>query len=321
MKPENGSDYAQNYDIVVKWMADTLRGRTLEVLGLRTGRIEDVFGFEPSDIKVVSGRVDVMARDETGAIYHIEEQRHLGRSDFCRFAAYHFMAVGQWGAGVTDVILASGNVFAGKKEIETPSGTYRPVVVDFGLKDGAKRLEEIRRAVGKGEEIDWMELVFLPLCGREGGDLAERVLRFETELYRARKIPAKLLGATLVMSNRLIDRDRLEALWEEVKMLDILEIAREKGIQEGKSIGIREGKSLGIQEGKSIGIQEGKTLGILENTRQMVADALIEKFGIIPLDASERIRNIGDLNALKALFRQVFRCETIEAFEEILRRL
>ena len=29
MKPENGTDYGQNYDVIVKWLADALRGQRL----------------------------------------------------------------------------------------------------------------------------------------------------------------------------------------------------------------------------------------------------------------------------------------------------
>jgi hypothetical protein len=52
MDSKNGSDYAQNYDIIVKWLAGALRGQTLDAIGVKTGRIEEVFGFEPSDISV-----------------------------------------------------------------------------------------------------------------------------------------------------------------------------------------------------------------------------------------------------------------------------
>lgn len=69
MESKNGTEYKQNDDVTVKWMAAALRGETLEVLGVKTGRIEEVFGFEPTDISVRAGRVDVMARDETGALY------------------------------------------------------------------------------------------------------------------------------------------------------------------------------------------------------------------------------------------------------------
>jgi hypothetical protein len=59
MKTKNGTDYQQNYDIITKWMAAVFRGETLRVLGLDTGRIEDVFGFEPADLAVNTGRLDI----------------------------------------------------------------------------------------------------------------------------------------------------------------------------------------------------------------------------------------------------------------------
>jgi hypothetical protein len=37
---------------------------TLEVLGVKSGRIEEVFGFEAADIPVKAGRLDIMARDD-----------------------------------------------------------------------------------------------------------------------------------------------------------------------------------------------------------------------------------------------------------------
>ena len=80
----------------------------------------------------------------------------------------------------------------------------------------------------------------------------ERVIRFETELFRAELVPSRLLAATLVMSNKLIDKDRLNRLWEDVKMLDILEIAREKGREEG----LEKGRSQGIEEGKKRGARK-----------------------------------------------------------------
>ncbi|MGE0083545.1 MAG: hypothetical protein AB7S75_03910 [Desulfococcaceae bacterium] len=128
MESRNGSDCDQNYDIIVKWLAGALQGQTLEVLGLETGRIEDVFGFEPAEIKVTSGRADVMLRDDREHFYHIEEQRNLRKSDLYSFAAYHFLGAKRWGTKITDVILASGDVYAGEKRIVTDSGTYSPVV-------------------------------------------------------------------------------------------------------------------------------------------------------------------------------------------------
>ncbi len=342
MESRNGTDYAQNYDVIVKWLADALRGQTLDVLGLKTGRIEEVFGFEPADISVTSGRVDVMVRDEDGDLYHIEEQRNLRKSDMYRFAAYHFMGARQWGARITDIVLASGEVYAGEKSVITSSGKYTPIVIDFSLRDARKRLREIRAAVENGTFENWLELVFLPLYGKETGtirgDIVEQVIRFETELFHAEHISSKLLAATLVMSNKLIDKDRIQELWEEIKMLDVLDVAREKGIEEGRSIGVQEGKALGVQEGKALGVQEGKALGVqegkalgvqegkalgiqegkTETAREMLLDALFEKFNAMPSRVTIRISKIQNHETLKYLFRQVFRCENMTAFEEVL---
>ncbi|MFP4422865.1 MAG: hypothetical protein ACLFRG_20220 [Desulfococcaceae bacterium] len=344
MKPENGTDYGHNYDVIVKWLADALRGQTLEAIGVPTGRIEEVFAFEVADISVTAGRVDIMVRDHFGDLYHIEEERNLRKSDLYRFAAYHFMGAKQWGTGITDIVLASGDVYPGEKSIRTSSGKYTPIVIDFSILDARKRLAEICREVESGTFSNWLELVFLPLYGKESGagrgEIVEEVIRYESRLFQAEKISARLLAATLVMSNKLIDKDRIHELWEEIKMLDVLEVAREKGleegkvlgVQEGKALGVQEGKALGVQEGKALGVQEGKTLGVqegksigvqvgmLEATRNLLLDALVEKFGVMPARISSKIRAMENQDALEALFRQVFRCAELSEFEGILER-
>ncbi len=121
------------------------------------------------------------------------------------------------------------------------------------------------------------------------------------------------MAATLVMSNKLVGKERLKAIWEEIKMLDILEVAKEEGLKEGKNLGLKEGKNLGLKEGKN--------LGMLEAAREMVVDALIEKFAVAPAHISQQIRAIQNSDALKALFRQIFRCDDIRDFEAILNRI
>ncbi len=333
MQSKNGTDYLHNYDFIVKWLAEALKGQTLDAIGIKTGQVEEVFAFEPVDIAVKAGRVDVMVRDDAGALFHIEEQRDLKRSDLYRFAAYHFLGAKKWGPGMVDVILASGDVQAGTRSLKTASGVYEPVVLDFSDRNGEKRLAEIRAEVKAGTFKNWLELVVLPLYGKAKGEerarFVEEVVRFEVALFRANKISARLTAATLILSNKMMDKKRLKAMWEEIKMLDIIEIAREKGIEEGldrgKSLGIVEGKSLGIVEGKSLGIQEGldrgKSLGSVEIAREMLLDLLFEKFGAVPDEMQDEIGRIDSLFNLKTLFRQAFKCNDMEAFGGMVHRV
>jgi hypothetical protein len=212
-------------------------------------------------------------------------------------------------------------VYSGEKVVVTRSGKYEPIVIDFSQRDGRERLAEIRRMVEEGDFDNWLELVFLPLFGRETGaaraELVERVIRFETELFHAKRLSSKILAATLIMSNKLIDKERIKELWEEIKMLDVLEVAREKGMEEG----IEAGKTLGIQEGKTLGIQEGKTLGAVETHHKLLLNAIYEKFGLAPLRIADQIKKIENQNVLDTLFSQVFRCADMAAFENVLRQV
>jgi hypothetical protein len=300
VESRNGTDYAQNYDLIVKLMGDALKGETLEVIGVKTGRIEEVFGFEPADIAVRTGRVDLMLRDENGAYWHIEEQRNLRKEDMYRFAAYHFTGAKQWGTGLTDIILASGDVSFKDDALVTGSGRYAPMIIDFSERDGGKRLAEIRSAVEKGKFVNWPELVFLPLYGKEQGKarscMVEEMLRFDIELFCAEKIPDRLLAAALVMSNKMVDKKFFQEYLEVLKMIDVIDFARENGIEEGKS------------------------LGVLETCRKMVLNLLLEKFGVLPQGLSERIKMITDQELLEFLFRKALQCDSAGEFEKVLNR-
>ncbi len=88
-------------------------------------------------------------------------------------------------------------------------------------------------------------------------------------------------------------------------MLDILDFAKEKG----------------MEEGFAKGVAQGKDLGTVETTRNMLLEALEERYGIIPPRVSRWVRGIEKMETLNSLFRQVFRCENLAAFEEMLARL
>ncbi len=181
------------------------------------------------------------------------------------------------------------------------------------MRDGGNRLAEIRQIVASGETANLMELVFLPLYGREQGgarvDLVEQVIRFEIELRKAQKISDKLLAATLIMSNKLLSKERINELWEEIKMLDIIEIAMEKGRDEGRDDGRKKGWDEGRDEGEVIGIQK------------MLMALLMEKFSPIPQHTAIQIKKIQDSDVLQSLFRFILKCEDLSELEAALNRV
>jgi hypothetical protein len=259
--------------------------------------------------------------DDAGCFYHIEEQRNLCRADMYRFASQHFNAAEQWNDSLTDIVLASGRPYTGPKEIVTRNGSYKPRIIDFTERDGPQRLREIKDEFRAGRSPDPMELVFLPLYGnvnsKASQKFVEQVIRFEIDLHQAGRFPDTLLAATLIMSNKIITKDQINAIWEEIKMLDIIEVAMEKGRDEGWNEGLEKGRDEGLEKGRDEGLIKGRMAGF----QDMLMDAIIERFNVLPLSISERIQNIRDAKVLQALFRQTFRCQDLKAFESVLNQV
>jgi predicted transposase YdaD len=67
--------------------------------------------------------------------------------------------------------------------------------------------------------------------------------------------------------------------------------------------------------------QMGEQQGAVKTARQMVLEALEERFGTVPNELTSQVRTIKQPEALRSLLRQTFRCQTLESFQEMLARV
>ncbi len=104
----------------------------------------------------------------------------------------------------------------------------------------------------------------------------------------------------------------------ESEYLDIEKIARDEIPEEEEYMGTiaemleRKGKD----EGVLIGVQQGK----IENAQEMLLDALVERFGTVNQSLVEKIKSVQSVDTLKVLFRQCFKIDSLEGFEEQIHR-
>jgi len=73
------------------------------------------------------------------------------------------------------------------------------------------------------------------------------------------------------------------------------------------------GQQKGLQQGHGEGLQKG-----LNNSRDMLLDALDARFGLIPHKMIDKIRTIDQLEMLKSLFKQAMRCSDLQSFKKQL---
>jgi hypothetical protein len=233
--------YYQNYDLVINWLSQAFKGQTLSVLGIETAPIKRVCSFKPVEIALNTGIIDVIFEDENEKCYHLEEQRHMREPDLYRFASQHFSVTNEWRDDVIDIILISGRTYNGKRKIKTHSGLYQPTFVDLTQRNGKERFKQIQEAVKSGNTSSLFELAFLPMYGIDDDfdskEFIKEVIRFETELLKKDPTKELLVAATLIMSNKILDKDTFNKLWEEIKMIKAFQFAEEIGYDRGKNEG------------------------------------------------------------------------------------
>lgn len=72
------------------------------------------------------------------------------------------------------------------------------------------------------------------------------------------------------------------------------------------------------KEGYEEGLQQGLQQGMLANAREMVLEALAERFGLIPRDLEERIMAIDSRRQIKELLRHALRAQSLDEFQKVL---
>ena len=102
--------------------------------------------------------------------------------------------------------------------------------------------------------------------------------------------------------------DMVIRLPEELEELYHEEIAREEEVK-GMPY---------ITTAERIGIRKGIQQGMLEDAREMVLEALEERFGDVPGDVEEKVKGIEEREILKQLLRHAIRCDSLEEFRERL---
>ena len=172
---------------------------------------------------------------------------------------------------------------------------YNVNIVDFSEKDGDKKLSELRQSIKEGKDINELELIFLPLMRSKLNkiDIVKEVVNLEIQISKDEAFKQKLVAITLVMSDKLIKREELNKIWEEIRMFKFIEYA----------------------EGK--GMEKGVEKGILKNQREVILDFL-QDMGNIPEDIRTLVQKEVDLEKLKKWVKISAKSQSIEDFRNKL---
>jgi len=111
----------------------------------------------------------------------------------------------------------------------------------------------MRAALEKGEPVNELELIFLPLMKSRLSktELLRRTIELEKELPE-KELRNKVRELTLILADKIVDEKILDELWEELCMFKVVKYAEEKGMEKG----LEKGKETVAKNMLSLGIDD-----------------------------------------------------------------
>ncbi|QXM05186.1 hypothetical protein [Crassaminicella indica] len=121
---------------------------------------------------------------------------------------------------------------------------------------------------------------------REKLEVLKEAVEIESQLDMDISLKEKVIAMTLVASDKIVDREELEKIWEVVRMFKFIEFAEKKGMEKGIAQGIEKGIAQGIEKG----IEKGK-IDMIKKLLSLGAneDMLMEASGL-SLEAIKKIK-------------------------------
>ncbi len=72
---------------------------------------------------------------------------------------------------------------------------------------------------------------------------------------------------------------------------------------------------------RELAMKEGEEMGMLKDAREMVMEALTERFVAVPADIREKVHSFGQHDLLKQLLRHAIRSSDIKEFRAVLSKI
>ncbi|MGM0604011.1 MAG: DUF4351 domain-containing protein [Bacillota bacterium] len=235
---------AHNYDFVFKDSFSLFKNDIGDFLKVELPGIASYLETEFAEIETSAERMDLNFKLEDGSILHLEEEIEVSVDDLIRFASYDLKLYNRYRDRIRTIILCIKGYPDSEADFNAGSLGYKTTVVNMSDKDGKAKMKELREKIEKGEEINYLELIFLPLMNSDQ-DMVKRVketIELEDKLDADQKFKNNLAALTIVLCDKFLSSENMIELWRDRKMVKFFKYVEEQGKKKGKEEGKIEGK-------------------------------------------------------------------------------
>ncbi|MDD4569416.1 MAG: DUF4351 domain-containing protein [Tepidanaerobacteraceae bacterium] len=306
MEQENRNISYQNYDIVFKYATSMLKGTMLDFLGVSSAPIVEVIPTELPYIEARRINEDYIFKLKDDTLLHLEYQSTLKHDDLIRFMIYDARLYEHYRKTIHTAIIYTGNMdkITITDKINAGSIKYKTKITKIEKNNAAKTLTEQEQKIKKREKPDIPKILFLPLMSKKEDikENTQRAIKLIKEIPEEEHEKDKLIATIIVLVDKLLDKETLDKLWEEFRMLNVFKYAEERG------------KQVGLLEGIEKGIERGMEKGIADT----VVRQLYKKLGKLPDEYKEKILS-QDRPTLELIAEHIFEIGSLSDIDKFLK--
>ncbi|WP_153724308.1 hypothetical protein [Heliorestis convoluta] len=297
----------QSKDIVLKAVAETFKGKSLEVLGIDVAPVVEMLPTALPVVEAKEKRIDFVFKLADNTLLHLEFQTTIPDDELRRFAYYGARIVERHALPVHTAVVYAGKINRAPERLVMGSLNYQVSNVFMSDFNGDEELRILKEKIERGEkldDLDMQKLIFLPMMFSQKKD--EAALAVEA-VELAKQIESEVLQAFTVacivaITDRILPDEVKKRILEVLKMTKIEQWIREEGREEGRA----EGRVEGRVEGKSEGLQES------------ICKYLEARFGTGSIDLQKEVRGITDLEKLNKILDSIYRVGTVKEAKKLI---
>ena len=226
----------QNYDAVFKESFVLFKDRALDFLGLTDiPPITESLITETVEIKIAIR--DLVFGTQDGKGLNFESEVDLSNDDLLRFCNYNIGLRQVYNREFdTIVFVKNPTTLTG---IHTKQLEFKPIIVQCSKFDADMMLDRLKKDIAANKPVNELELVYLPLF-RSIKYSPTEIFKESTSLIKYLQVDSdrkqKIYALSIVLANKVVDKDQLDAALEEVLKMGniILETVEEYGRKKGK---------------------------------------------------------------------------------------
>ena len=250
-----------NQDKVIKEALEIYKGKTLDFLDEKLdGEIVEILGSEVTETITKKAYSENAFKMSTNEGKHIEWESKISKEDLMRIAAYNIDLSRKHKIPFETVIITAKPHRI--KRYSNPSLTFTPRIINLKGRDADLALVQIEEKLQKGESVNELQLIYLPLYGSKSGktvaDLLAVALQLTQRVAKNKNERNKLHSLLILLCGSFIKKeDMIKILEENIMKIEgntAIEVLHERGFEQGLTQGLEQGLTQGLEQGLEQGI-------------------------------------------------------------------